>query len=341
MSKAKPALTLEDIRALVRNLPSADMEAMTAATLRQTQLTKPRGALGRLEDLAIWLAGWQGRPTPELSRPRVAVFAGNHGIAAHGVSAYPQAVTAQMLANFQAGGAAVNQLCKVADAELTVYDMNLETPTDDFTKGPAMCEGECCRAMAYGMMAVDVGLSLLCVGEMGIANTTAGSALCLALFGGSAADWVGPGTGVDNEGIKRKIQVVEAGLAANPAAWSDPFEALCRLGGFELAAIAGAVLAARHARTPVVLDGFTATAAAAVLFRIDPRALDHCVVAHCSAEPGHRRLLERLGMKPLFDLGMRLGEGSGAALAIPLLRGAIACHNDMATFESAGVSGPA
>jgi nicotinate-nucleotide--dimethylbenzimidazole phosphoribosyltransferase len=341
MSNAQPAVTFDEIRALVRNLPGPDLEAGTAALERQSQLTKPRGSLGRLEELAQWIATWQGNASPEMRRPRVSVFAGNHGIAARGVSAYPAEVTAQMVQNFINGGGAVNQLAEAADADLRVYELDLDRPTQDFTTGPAMSEEGCARAMAYGMMAVEQGLHLICLGEMGIANTTSAAALCTALFGGEPSDWVGPGTGVDSKGLDRKAETIAAGLKANPGALTDPLEALRCLGGYELAAIAGAVAAARLARTPVVLDGYACTAAAAVLAKLDPRALDHCIVAHRSAEPGHARLLERLGKQPLFDFGMRLGEGSGAALAIPILKAAVECHNGMATFAEAGVSGQA
>ncbi|MBP2302360.1 nicotinate-nucleotide--dimethylbenzimidazole phosphoribosyltransferase [Azospirillum picis] len=338
MSNQQPAVTFEEIRALVRNLPGPDLDAGTAALQRERQLTKPAGSLGRLEEIAQWMATWQGQHPADLRRPRVAVFAGNHGIAAHGVSAYPAEVTVQMVANFQNGGAAVNQLCEVADADLRVYELDLENPTADFTQGPAMGEEECCRTMAYGMMSVEMGVQLLALGEMGIGNSTAAAALCLALFGGEAADWTGRGTGVDDAGLARKIAVVEAGLAANPQAKGDPLEALRRLGGYEFAAIAGAILAARVARVPVLLDGFACTAAAAVLFKADRRALDHCMVAHRSVEPGHARLLQAIGKEPLLDLGMRLGEGSGATLAINIVRSAVACHAGMATFGEAGVS---
>ncbi|HZH26556.1 MAG TPA: nicotinate-nucleotide--dimethylbenzimidazole phosphoribosyltransferase [Azospirillaceae bacterium] len=336
---SQPAVTFDEIRALVRELPGPDMEAGTAARARQAELIKPRGALGRLEDLAVWLATWQGRHPPEMRRPRICVFAANHGVVAQGVSAYPAAVTAQMVQAMIGGHAAVNQLAKVADADLRVFELALEMPTADFTRGPAMSEDDCARAMAYGMMAVEPGLHLLCLGEMGIGNTTSAAAVCAALFGGDAGDWVGPGTGVDMAGLARKRKAVEAGLAANPGASEDPLEALRCVGGLELAAIAGAILAARLARTPVLLDGFASTAAAAVLFKADPRALDHCQVAHLSTEPGHRRLLGILGKEPVLDFGMGLGEASGAALAIPILKAAVACHTDMATFAEAGVSG--
>ena len=332
--------SLDEIRGLMAHLPGPDLEAGTAAMLREKELTKPAGALGRLEELSHWLATWQGRHPPRVDHPRTSVFAGNHGVAARGVSAYPPAVTAQMVQNFVAGGAAVNQLCKIVDADLRVYEMNLDQPTADFVDGPAMSEEECAKAMAYGMMAVEPGVDVIALGEMGIANTTSAAALCLALFGGSAEEWTGPGTGVAGSVLDNKRAVVAA-AAARHAGQGDPFETLRRLGGYELAAIAGATLAARMGRVPVVLDGFVATAAAAVLHAADPHALDHCIVAHVSAEPGHRLLLDKLGKHALFDLGMRLGEASGATLAIGVLKAAIACHTGMATFSGAGVSGPA
>lgn len=330
--------TLAEIRAVLRDLPGPDLEAGTAALQREVRLVKPRGALGRLEEISAWMATWQGRTPPVLTHPRIAVFAGTHGVAAHGVSAYPASVTAEMVRTFIDGGGAVNQLAQAADADLRVYELDLENPTADFTHGPAMTEEACARAVAYGMMAVEPGLHLLCLGEMGIGNTTSAAALCLALFGGEAADWAGPGTGLDAAGVKRKAAVIAAGLAANPEAASDPFQALRCLGGYELAAIVGAVIAARLARTPVLLDGYACTAAAAVLFRADPKALDHCMVAHRSAEPGHARLLQAIGKRPLLEFDMRLGEASGAALAIPLVKAALACHTGMSTFEEAGVS---
>ncbi len=335
----EPAANFQEIRALLTELPGPDLAAGTAATQRESQLTKPAGALGRLEELTAWLATWQGRHPPKLDHPRTCVFAGNHGVAARGVSAYPAAVTAQMVQNFVAGGAAVNQLCKAVDADLRVYEMALEQPTADFTQAPAMSEEECARAMAYGMMAVEPGLDVLCLGEMGIANTTSASALCLALFGGEAADWTGPGTGVAGAALANKTKVVAEGVARHKAALTDPLEILRHLGGHELAAIAGAVLAARLARIPVLLDGFACTAAAAIVRALDPHAIDHCMVAHVSAEPGHKRLLAKIGQAALLDFGMRLGEASGATLAVAILKAAVACHTGMATFAEAGVSG--
>ena len=335
-----PVASLDEVRRLLPELPGPDLDAGTAARLRQAQLTKPAGSLGRLEELAVWLATWQGK-APRVERPRTAVFAGNHGVAARGVSAYPAEVTAQMVQNFVNGGAAVNQLCRSVDADLRVYELALEAPTADFTEGAAMGDEECARAMAYGMMAVEPGNDVLALGEMGIGNTTSAATLAALLFGGGAEEWVGPGTGVAGETLARKKAAVEDALARHRPETTDPFDALRRVGGLELAAIAGAVMAARLARVPVVLDGFACTAAAAVLFAADPRGLDHCIVAHRSAEPGHTRLLERIGHSPLLDLGMRLGEASGSTLALAVLKSAAACHNGMATFAQAGVSGKA
>ncbi len=329
----------DEIRRLLRDLPGPDLAAGAAAVARDAQLTKPAGALGRLEEIARWVCLWQGRHPPRVDHARICVFAGNHGVAARGVSAYPSAVTAQMVQNFIAGGGAVNQLAALADADLRVYEMALEQPTADFTQGPAMSEAECARAITYGMMAVEDGIELLAVGEMGIANTTAAAAICHALQGGDPADWTGPGTGVEGVTLDSKVAAVRDGVVANRAAMTDPFHVLRCLGGQEIAAIAGAVIAARVARLPVLLDGYTCTAAAAVLHAVDPGLLDHCLLAHLSAEPAHRDLAQRLGKRPLLDLNMRLGEASGAALAINIVRAAVACHTGMATFEEAAVSG--
>jgi nicotinate-nucleotide--dimethylbenzimidazole phosphoribosyltransferase len=337
-SPALPA-SFDEIRRLLAALPAPDEAASGKTRTHDAQLTKPPGSLGRLEEIVAWLAAWQGRHPPAVEHPRVSIFAGNHGVAARGVSAYPADVTAQMVANFVAGGAAINQLCKLADADLRVYEMALDQPTHDFTVEPAMSEAECVQAMAYGMMAVEPGVDLLCLGEMGIGNTASAAALCLALFGGTAQDWTGPGTGVAGSALENKRAVVAAGAARHKDKAGDPLALLQCLGGQELAAIAGAVLAARLARVPVLLDGYTSTASAAVLHVLKPGLLDHCLVAHRSAEPGHERLLAAIGKRPLFDLDMRLGEGSGAALAIGIVKAAVACHTGMATFAEAGVSG--
>lgn len=341
MTGAFPLARFDEMRRLLREFPGPDRRAAAAAAAREAVLTKPPGALGRLEDIPQWLAAWQGKYPPSLDHPRAAVFAANHGVARRGVSAYPPEVTAQMVRNFIEGGGAVNQLCRMVDADLRVYEMALDHPTADFTEGPALPEAECAKAMAYGMMAVEPGTDILALGEMGIGNTTSAAALCALLFGGSGADWAGPGTGVAGEALARKIAAIDGALARHRPETEDAFDALRRVGGLELAAIAGAIMAARLARLPVLLDGFVCTAAAAVLHALDPAALDHCLVAHCSAEPGHRRLLDRIGKRPLFDFGMRLGEGSGATLAIAIARAALACHTGMASFEEAGVSAKA
>ncbi|MHA1569228.1 MAG: nicotinate-nucleotide--dimethylbenzimidazole phosphoribosyltransferase, partial [Alphaproteobacteria bacterium] len=274
---------------------------------------------------------------PEADRARVCVFAGSHGVAARGVSAYPAEAATRMVGAFVEGGGAINQICRSVNAELRIYEMDLDTPTADIAAGPAMSEADCVRAMAYGMMAVEPGLQLLCLGDIGIGNTTAAAAMCLALYGGAAADWTGPGSGVAGAALDRKRLIVEEAVAANPAATEDPLEALRRLGGQELAAIAGAVIAARMARIPVLLDGFACTAAAAAVARARPGALDHCLAAHRGEAPGHGRLLDALGMTPLLDLGIGIGEGAGAALAVPLLRAALACHTNMTTGAEAGL----
>jgi nicotinate-nucleotide--dimethylbenzimidazole phosphoribosyltransferase len=329
---------MRDFTGRLKHLPGPDTASAEAALARQARLTKPPGSLGRLESLAAWLAAWQARHPPKLERVRIAVFAGNHGVVARGVSAYPVEVTVQMVANFRAGGAAINQLARAMGAELVVTPLALETPTADFTAAPAMSEAELRDALEAGAGAAEPGIDLLCVGEMGIGNTTAAAALAAALLGGKGVDWVGRGTGVDDAGLARKAAAVDAALTLHGAALADPLEALRRVGGRELAAIAGAVLRARELRIPVVLDGFVATAAAAVWAKAQGGALDHCLAGHCSAEAGHRGLLERLGLKPVLDLGMRLGEASGAAVAIAILRAAVAAHTGMATFEEAGVS---
>ncbi|PIW28709.1 MAG: nicotinate-nucleotide--dimethylbenzimidazole phosphoribosyltransferase [Rhodospirillales bacterium CG15_BIG_FIL_POST_REV_8_21_14_020_66_15] len=327
--------------ALLDGLAPPDAAAVAAVRAREGRLTKPPGSLGRLEEITEWLAGWQGRARPRADNVRALVFAGNHGVAARGVSAFPAEVTAQMVANFQAGGAAVNQLCGTFGVDLSVIPLDLDNPTADFTEGPAMTGPEFEAAFRAGADAVKDGADLLCVGEMGIANTTAAAALCLALYGGGGADWAGPGTGLQADGVSAKARIVEQAVAANAVGPADGLGVLRALGGREIAAMAGAVAQARRLGVPVLLDGFVATAAAACLRAVRPDALDHCRAAHLSAEPGHARLLERLGMAPLLHLGMRLGEASGAVLAVGLVRAAVACHAGMATFDSAGVSGKA
>ena len=333
-----PQRPFDDFRALIEAMPEPDAAAMAAARARQAELTKPLGSLGRLEDVAEWLAGWQGDP-PHIDAPLVAVFAANHGVAAQGVSAYPPSVTLAMVANFAAGGAAINQICKTFDISLRVFELALERPTGDITREPALDEKTCAATMAFGMEALAANPDLLCLGEMGIGNTTAAAAIYCGLYGGAPEDWVGRGAGADDAGMKRKADAVRAAVALHREHLNDPLEVLRRLGGREIAAIAGAILAARVQRVPVLLDGFIVCAAAAVLAALDDRALDHCMAAHVSAEGAHAEVLRRLGKRPLLNLGMRLGEGSGAALAVGIVKAAVACHNDMATFAEAGVAG--
>ncbi|MFO1111825.1 MAG: nicotinate-nucleotide--dimethylbenzimidazole phosphoribosyltransferase [Bradyrhizobium sp.] len=332
---------LDAIRAFCRDLSKGDSRAAELAAARQQMLTKPPGSLGRLEELAIWLARWQGRDRPRLDRVAINVFAGNHGVAARGVSAYPAEVTAQMVANFSAGGAAINQIARLAGADLKVEAIELDRPTRDFVTAAAMDADEFLRAVDIGYRSVPEACDLLVVGEMGIANTTAAAALCAALLGGGAERWTGRGTGVDDEGLARKRRTIEAALEFHRDVIADPLRAAACFGGRELAAIAGSVLAARRRGVAVLLDGFVATAAVLPLTRLADDALDHCRAGHVSAESGHRALLEAMQLAPLLDLGMRLGEASGAATAILLLRAALACHNGMATFGEAGVSGRA
>jgi len=332
-----PFTSLDDIRAACSDLPKGDDRAAEAVRARQLILTKPPGSLGQLEELVVWLARWQAREMPRLDRVEVIVFAGNHGVVAQGVSPYTSEVTAQMVANFDSGGAAINQLATNAGATLRVLPLELDTPTRDMTVAAAMDEGSFIGAVSAGFTAVALQTDLLALGEMGIGNTTAAAALTAALFGGGGERWAGRGTGVDDAGLARKRAVVDAAVSRHAAEQSDPLRAALAVGGRELAAIFGAALAARLQRIPVLLDGFVCTAAAAPLACLVTGGLDHTRAAHVSAEAGHRRLLEALGLSPLLDLGMRLGEGSGAAVAIPVLRAALACHAGMATFAEAGV----
>ncbi len=327
--------------AALADLPEPDGASLEAAQARQAVLTKPLGSLGRLEEIAVFMAGWQARELPRADCIRAVVFAGNHGVAARGVSAYPPEVTVQMVANFKAGGAAINALTAACGAQLAVVPLDLARPTGDITREPAMSEAECLAALNAGAAAVMADSDLFFAGEMGIGNTTPAAALAAQVFGGEAAEWIGRGTGLDDAGLARKAEAVAAALALHGANCTDAFETLRRLGGREIAAMAGAVLAARHLRVPVLLDGFIACAALAPLLADNAAFLGHCLAAHCSAEAGHVRLLERFGLDPLLHLGMRLGEGSGAAVAAQIVRSALAAHDGMATFAEAAVAGAA
>jgi len=336
-----PALSpaFSDIVELLTAMPDGDESAVAAVRARDAHLTKPPGSLGRLEQLVEFLARWQHRATPRLDNPMVTIFAGNHGVTDQGVSAFPREVTAQMVANFTNGGAAISQICALHEINLRVFELALDLPTGDITLEAALDDQMCAATIAYGMEAVAGKPDLICLGEMGIGNTTIAAALYAALFGGSGADWVGRGTGVDDAGLARKADAVDRALARHQGELDHPLAILARLGGREIAAMLGALVAARHQKVPVIVDGYVATAAAAIAYAVNPEAIDHCLFAHVSAEGAHAKVLEAMGQKGLLDLGMRLGEGSGAALAAIMAKTALHLHANMATFESAAVSG--
>ncbi|CAI8386549.1 MAG: Nicotinate-nucleotide--dimethylbenzimidazole phosphoribosyltransferase [Alphaproteobacteria bacterium UBA4588] len=320
-------------------LPDCNTSALDAAQLRQNQLTKPQGSLGRLEELALWMASWQGTDRPTLDAGSCLIFAGNHGITKRGISAFPADVTAQMVANFTHGGAAINQLCDTAGLTLSVTPLSLETPTADFSAGPAMSHDDVLSAFQAGIDAIPSNCDYLVFGEMGIGNTTSAAALCAALFGGQGADWAGRGTGLDDEAVAAKAAVIDEALLRHGRSFDSPQALLSAYGGRELAAIAGGVLGARARRIPVMLDGYVCCAAAASLTLLNNVALDHCQISHLSAEQAHGTLSDALGKTPLLSLNMRLGEASGGAVATLLVRAALATHNGMASFAEAGVSG--
>jgi len=328
-----------DVVDLLATVPDGDDTAVAGVRTRDAQLTKPAGSLGELEGLVEFLARWQGKPSPTLDNPMVTIFAGNHGVTDQGVSAFPREVTAQMVANFTNGGAAISRICALHEINLRVFELALELPTGDITREPALDDKMCAATIAYGMEAIAGKPDLICIGEMGIGNTTVAAAIYAALFGGSGADWVGRGTGLDDAGLARKADAVDRALAFHKGELNHPLSILARLGGREIAAMLGAILAARHQKVPVIIDGFVATSAAAVAYAVNPEAIDHCLFAHVSAENGHGRALAAMDRKALLDLGMRLGEGTGAALAAVLAKTALDLHKTMETFEEAAVSG--
>ncbi len=338
MPTAVTGLPFDDIRDLVARMPGPDEAATATVREREARLTKPAGSLGRMETLVEWVAAWSGKGRPQVTRPVVCVFAGNHGVTDRGVSAFPRSVTQQMVENFAAGGAAINQLCIAFDFGLKVLDLALDHPTPDITEADAFDEPGCAATIAFGMEAIAGGIDLLMIGEMGIGNTTVAAAIYHALYGGEPEDWVGRGTGVDDEGYRRKCAAVGAAVARLGGGRRDPLEVLRRVGGREFAAMLGAMIAARHERIPVVVDGYVATAAAALLHAMGEGAADHVLLSHLSAEGGFPKVAERMNRRPLLDLGMRLGEGSGAALAGAMVKAAVATHAGMATFDQAGVS---
>ncbi|TIT01812.1 nicotinate-nucleotide--dimethylbenzimidazole phosphoribosyltransferase [Mesorhizobium sp.] len=322
------ALPFDDFRNLLATLPPADAAAEARVRALFAKADKPKGSLGRVEDIAAWLAAWSGRAPPAVNRPLVAIFAGNHGVARHGISPRPVAATANAVELCAAGGAAVNQMCIANDLGLKVFDLALHIPTADITEDAALDERGCAATMAFGMEAIAGGTDLLCLGDLGVGNSTIAAALFAALFGGKGADWVGSGSGADAAMQARKAKVVDAAIAFHGTSLRDPLEALRRVGGREFAAIAGAILAARMQEIPVLLDGLAAVAA--TLHAANPAALDHCLLASLSPEPAHARAAERLGLRPLLDLGVSHSEGAGAALAAGLVKAAALTSSGMA-----------
>ena len=323
------------LRDLLRDLPAVDEGAAAGVRDRASQVLRPSGALQRLDDIAVHVAGWHGTDRPRIDRPAVIVFAADHGVAAGGVSAYPSEVTAAMLAAVQAGRATINAVAAAVGATVTVHDVGVGDPTGDIRTESALTTGRFDDTVRAAVAAVDdavaSGADLIVLGELGIGNTTAAAAVAAALLGGGTERWVGRGTGVDDDGLARKHDAV-ARATERVQGETDPLEVLRSVGGAELVAMAAAAVQARHHRVPVVIDGYIATAALLPVHEAVPGALDHCVAGHRSPEPGHRLLLERLALDPLLDLGMRLGEGSGAVAAIPLVRAACAGVVDVATF---------
>lgn len=321
-----------------KNLLEPNPAFRLAAESRNKELTKPSGSLGRLEELALWYAGWQGAEKKDLESVLVTIFAGNHGVARNGVSAFPTEVTSQMVANFKQGGAAINQLASLFPSTLKTIPIALDRPTEDFTCKEAMTKEDFAKAFFIGFDSVDEDYDLVIPGEMGIGNTTSAAAVAAALFEGDTATWTGKGTGINNEQLSQKIEVINKGLDCHKKVLDSPLEILRCLGGREMAALAGSILSARVQGIPVILDGFICTSVAAVLYQLDTRLLDHVVAGHCSAENAHGKLLKELQLVPLLELGMRLGEASGASVAVHILRAAIKCYGGMATFAEAMVA---
>ena len=360
---------LEAAVAAVEALGPLDEAAMAAARAHLDALTKPRGSLGRLEELLVLLAGITGEAAPRIDEPAIVVAAADHGVARRGVSAYPPEVTPQMVANFLAGGAAINQLALGIGASLVVLDVGVAGPvpeprppaalegrvrlvrhrvragTEDMTQGPAMRRDEAMDAIGAGIEVADAlvaaGTRLMGVGEMGIGNTTAASAIAAVLTGFPPDAVTGPGTGLDAEGRRRKVQAIERALAVNRPDPTDPLGVLAAVGGLEIAALTGVILGAAAARVPVVLDGFITGAAALIARDLAPAVGPRLLAGHRSPEPGHALVLQRLGLRPMLELDLRLGEGTGAALAMGLVQAAVRVRDGMATFGDAGVSGPA
>lgn len=345
-----------DTAATIAAIAPLDTDTMVAARARQEQLTKPAGSLGRLETLAIQIAGITGQEQPILANKAIVVMAGDHGVTAEGISAYPAEVTPQMVLNFLRGGAAINALAGIVGARVVVVDIGVASPlehpgllarkvatgTANMAQGPAMTRDQTEEAIAVGIAVVESlareGVQTVATGEMGIGNTTAASAITAVLTGSSPAEVTGRGTGIDDAQLAHKIAVIERALAVNAPNRDDGLDVLAKVGGLEIAGLVGVILSCAAHRMPVVLDGFIAGSAALVAEKLCPQVCDYLIAGHVSVERGHRVLLEALRLAPLLDLDLRLGEGTGAALAMGIIDGALAAHRQMATFTEAGVS---
>ena len=329
----------EEVRSFqLGDLPEPDVAAAAAVRNRAREVLRPAGALARLDDVAAWLAGWQRTPSPAVRKPAAVIFVADHGVASEGVSAYPAEVTAAMLRALQEGAATAAAMARQIDASLRTVDVGVGRPSANLVRHPALSKERFAKCVEVGRRVIEeLDADLLVLGEMGIANTTPAAAVCTALYGGPAEAWTGRGTGVDDATYVTKVAAVEAARRRIEDI-SDPLEILRQVGGPELVAIAGAALEARRRSLPVLLDGFVVTASVAPLEAVRPGALDHCLAGHCSSESGHRLLLDKLGKPPLLDLGLRLGEASGALAAVPLVRLAAACVTEVATFAEWGVS---
>jgi nicotinate-nucleotide--dimethylbenzimidazole phosphoribosyltransferase len=334
--KANSVPTFNELVKFINEMPNIDEEAVELVRKRDSNLLKPSGSLGLLEELVEWVSGWQGSYPPRIDNLSLSIFVSNHGTATnHRISPFPTSVTEALVKSFRAEHAVVNQICKTHNIGLQVFDLAIEVPTNDITKEPAMLENDCITTILFGREALSSNPDILCLGDAGIGNTTIASAICSALYGEDVEEWVGSGTGADQEMIEKKIEVIKKSLITHKN--REPFQILRCFGGREFAAIAGAIIAARFERVPVILDGFPVCAAAAILYEISPSSIDHCYVGHRSAELGHSKLLEKINKTPLIDFKMRLGEGSGAAMAMPIIMSAINIHNNTSTFEEADV----
>ena len=341
----------------IANIRPLDAKSMAAAKARQDTLTKPTGSLGRLEELSIRIAGMQGKSLPQIKQKAVIVMAADHGVAARGTSAYPQEVTAEMVLNFLHGGAGINVISRQVGARVVIVDMGvakklesnpelisrrIAAGTQDMSKGPAMTVAQATRSVEAGIEIVVTeikkGLDIVATGDMGIGNTTASAAICAVVTGKTAAEVTGRGTGLDDQQLQQKIIIINEAITLNKPDFSKPLEVLAKVGGFEIGGLAGVILGAASHRVPVIIDGFISGAAALIAAGLCPQCKDYMIAGHCSVEPGHKIILQHLGLKPLLDLEMRLGEGTGAALAMSFAEISVRILMEMATFTEAGVA---